>query len=208
MLQRRRHFLPAVTLIMSLAACAGSTQVIGYLPTDPVSIPTTEKTFRSLRLDAKAVADSIVLPGAVVHEFQATVERALSSASRSTFPAVGFDPHDRAEHELRLLKLDMDRVLVQYNAHSKLEASPFSFGPRFSSSTSEHSIHVLETRYKAVLSTEGHIIGVYEATLSTQKTNDMRKDLTVALERMAEEINTGVVRTLIGTSEGCSHYHR
>ena len=190
---------------MSLAACAGSTQVIGYLPTDPVSIPTTEKTFRSLRLDAKAVADSIVLLGAVVHEFQATVERALSSAFRSTFPAVGFDPHDRAEHELRLLKLD--RVLVQYNAHSKLEASPFSFGPRFSSSTSEHSIHVLETRYKAVLSTEGHIVGVYEATLSTPKTNDTRKDLTVALERMAEEINTGVVRTLIGPSEGRSLYH-
>ena len=205
MLQRRRHFLPAVTLVMSLAACAGSTQVIGYLPTDPVSIPTTEKTFRSLRLDAKAVADSIVLLGAVVHEFQATVERALSSAFRSTFPAVGFDPHDRAEHELRLLKLD--RVLVQYNAHSKLEASPFSFGPRFSSSTSEHSIHVLETRYKAVLSTEGHIVGVYEATLSTPKTNDTRKDLTVALERMAEEINTGVVRTLIGPSEGRSLYH-
>ena len=188
--------------MLSLAACAGSTQVIGFLPTEPVSIPTAEKTFRSLRLDAKAIADSIVLPGSVVHEFQATVERALSSAFRSSFPTVGFDPHSHAEHELRLLKLDMDRVLVHYHAHSKVEPSPFSFGPRFSSSTSEHSIYVLETRYKAVLTTEGHIVEVYEATLSTPKTNDTRKDLIVALERMAEEINTGVVRTLIGWPHG------
>lgn len=192
----RLVLLPLLCLVC--VSCAVKRKDIGYLHTDPVSIPTAEKAFASLRLDATAIADTLSVSHYVLREVQPTVEQALSAAFRATFPTVGFGPKERYDHELRLLKLGMDRVLVDYHAHSTLQPSQLSSGPRFTSSTSTHSIHVLETRYKAVLWKGTHIVAVYEATSVTRMTNDMRQDLIFALERMAEELNTGVVRSLIG----------
>ena len=122
---------------------------IGYTPTDPLSIPTQEPAFTSLRLNADAVVDSIVLPKVVFQEVRESVETALSGAFRSTFHTAGFHVEGGAGYELEVLSVTMERVMVDYHAHAELTPSGLASGPRFSSSTKVHTIEPLQSRATA-----------------------------------------------------------
>lgn len=195
------QIISAAVASVLLGGCHYAPKVIGYLPTEPVSIPVADTAFGALHLDVGPLIDTVALPGVVVRDLQRTTERALMMAFRSTFQEVGPALGQASGHELRMLKLSIQQVLVDHHAHSELVPSPFSFGPPLSSSTKEIAIHVLETRYKAVLLHKGRLLAVYEAGLTTPKGPDLLRDLTTAVERMAEELNTRVVRTVLAPEQ-------
>lgn len=194
----QRHILLTSLLLIGLCACHVDRPAIGYIPTAPVSIPTDDPAFGSLRVDVSAVTDSMLYEKKRVREVQRTAEHALMAAFRSTFPVITLHGARSEDLELRLLRLTCEQVPVTQQVHTQYSANALSSGPAFTSNTERYGIQAVETRFKAALYRGAELLTVIEGTRSTPVLHGAEADLARAIEQVAEELNTRVVDTLLG----------
>lgn len=195
-----RQLLLPTLLLGCLCACHFGRPTIGYIPTAPVSIPTDDPAFGALLVDVSAVTDSMDYGPYRVRSVQRTAEQALSAAFRSTFPVIGTASSGSFDHTLQLLLFQADLVPVAQQVHTVHTVGQRSVGPTFSSSTTQQTLQVVEIRYKALLRQPGSSPHILEGTLTTPATRTPEEDLREAVERVAEDLNSKVVRSIAGWS--------
>lgn len=184
-------------------ACRYSIPVIGFIRTEPVSIPINDPQLGSLLLDVSSVMDTIKIsaPGQATYEMcdiRHTAGYSLSQAFASTFPTVTMSLDDTIRYELRLLLLSVNYRPLGYYSHTENRQSPFSFGPQTNSgSTTKIHPYSLETEYKAVLYESSTLVATFGRVVDSPGVWDMQMNLKKAIERMAEHLNTDVVEFLL-----------
>lgn len=190
--------------LLLLASCTTTLPVLGFIVTEPVSIPAKERIIGPLYLDVSAVTDTLMLsaPGHMtyaVREVQRTAQFALSKAFDATVaPTVD----SLGRYELHLLLLTANYQPMGYYAHTEYRESPFSFGPRMSRTTTTHNNpYSISTAYRAALYRSDSLIATFDNVLDSPGIWTMEENLKKAMERMAEDLNTKVVRFMLGQKD-------
>lgn len=195
-----------VSISLLCGACKYSTPMIGFISTEPGSIPAIAPSFGTLRIDVSAVVDTMKLsaPGHtsyMVHDVRQTAQHALLQAFRSTFPDGVTVTNDSEKYALHLLSLRSDYRPLGYYKHTEYKESPFSFGPRMSSTTTSHAPYSINTEYRASLYMSDSLIATFDNVLESPGIWDMQTNLKKGMERMAEDLNARVVRFVLGQKE-------
>gem|GEM_PF-2825459 len=181
-------------------------KMIGYIPTDPVSIPTSAPRPESIFLSVSTVNDSIELsaPDQVTYrlkDVRHTAVAALSKAFDSTFTYVNIEALVPHTYELRLLRLSVNYQPTGYYTHTEYSASRLSSGPKFNSSTTTINPFSIDTECKAVLYRSDSLVATFGTVVNSPGIWDMEANLKKAMERMAEYLNTDVVQFLLSQKQ-------
>ncbi|MCC6541297.1 MAG: hypothetical protein IT225_03670 [Flavobacteriales bacterium] len=181
--------------------------MIGFIPTEPVSIPPTGIEVGALRLDVTGVRDTMNLsatghPSYSVHDVRHTAEYALSRAFGSTTHIVNLEASEAPAHELRVIVLSSNYYPMGYYANTEYKDNPLSFGPRTTHSTTEYRPYSIDTQYKALLYSSDSLVAVFEGVVNSPGLWDMPMNLKKAMERVAEHLNTEVVQFFLKQKGG------
>lgn len=203
-----KHLVTAVGLIGLLSSCVQSTTVIGYIPTDPVSIPSDGLRFGSLLISVSDIADSMRLsapgqPTYVVREVRQTVEGALDQAFRATATKVEtIEGGMSYDYTLRLLALTSVYQPMGYYADTQYSETNWKLMKNErSSSTMEYRPYAIDTEYKAVLYKGDSTVAILDGVSNSPGVWDMPANMKKAMERMAERLNSDVVQFLLGRKQ-------
>lgn len=197
-----RRFYVVFGLVIALSSCRTGIGVIGFIPTEPVSIAPVGLEVGSLLLNVTGVRDTLVLsaPGHAtytVHDIRHTAEYALSRAFGSTAHIVNSDGSEVHEHEIRVILLSSNYNPAGYFANTEYKDNPLSFGPRTTRSTTEYRPYSIDTQYKALLYSSDSLVAVFEGIVNSPGLWDMATNLKKSIERMAEQLNTDMVQYLL-----------
>lgn len=194
--------LLGMTILFS--SCIYGTKAIGYIPTDPVSIPAMGLSVGTLLITVADITDSMPLSGDgqqtyMVHDVRHTAEGALdqafcATASRveTTGDAMAFD------HTLRLISLRPGYVPLGYYDNTTYSETTVPLrGKQLTSSTTQYRPYSVAMEYKAVLYKGDSIAAVFEGVADAPGTKDMPANLKLAMERVAEHLNSDMVQYLL-----------
>ncbi len=198
----------AVGLIGLLSSCVLSTKVIGYIPTDPVSIPSEGFRLGSLLVSVADIADSMTLSASghstyVVRDVRQTAEGVLDQAFCGTATRVEtIEAGMTYDYTLRLIALESTYQPIGYYADTRYSESHVPLrGKQLSSSTTEYRPYSIDTEYKAVLYKGDSMVAIFERVSNSPGVWDMPANMKKAMERMAEHLNSAVVQFLLGRKQ-------
>ncbi len=188
-----------------LSSCIYGTKVIGYIPTDPVSIPAPGMRLGSLLLSVSDIPDSMRLSADgqntyVVRDVRHTVEGALDQAFCATAARVEtVDGGMTYDYTLRLIGMACMYRPMGYYADTRYSETTVPLrGKELTSTTTEHRTYSIDTEYKAVLYKADSMVAVFGDVVNSPGTWDMQANLKKAMERTAEHLNSDVVQFLLG----------
>ncbi len=183
------HGYAFIAIVLTLASCKG--MEIGYVPTEPVSLPTSNSIARPLCLNVSGVSDTIKFTSLdFIHysvvDVRHTLLDALSGAFRATFPAI--QGNGGAEcYQLQVVSLTANyRPLTLEEQKARETASGV------------YRSYSIDLTYKALFFNADSLVATFTDVLNTRSPKgDRRADLKTAMEHMAEELNAKVVRFLL-----------
>lgn len=180
--------LVAAGVFIVLGGCRYGTHMVGFIPTEPVSLPTAKSFPHPLCLNVSDVRDTlrIVSRNITVKEVQHTTEFALAKAFEASFPLAQTDDAKNC-YVLRMVSMEIDYRPMEHYQHRWMDGT--------SSNYREFSIDVA---YKALLYDADTLMATFDNVVSQPEVSTIQMDLKKAVERMAEDLNAKVIRFLLG----------